>query len=331
LPADVLRFDPDDPTWSSVESATEDPHRVRRALQLFATKVLIPSSLRPAAEILAWAAGTTRDAASTEGLVTPIQGARALLALARMTPSSRAVLDELLGHAGSRAEQALLLKLVAARAQQPSLVDDLRALATKIRGKPLRWLVENTTPYGSSFGAGIKQSYKDSCMPAIKLLAEAEVDPLFALDMREGATLASEEKRELESEGGVAVARDDFEHGRGTRDHELLFTLGKELDEQTEVLSRADMDETTVDRMAQLLEEGVDIPLRIATAADTVAHSVIAVDVRKDGDERWFRVHDPWTGSSEWFPAEAILHGNLFPTDRGVARHVTHVYLLQPT
>ena len=326
-----LRFDAQSPRWAAVIASAADPERAQRCLGVFAGRVTVPADLEPAAEVLAWAAGTTRDAASTEGLVTPIQGARALSTLATAPAQVRALVRELVDDAGSTAEKALILKAVAARARSldaPSFESDLRAFASTIRGKPLRWLLENTTTYGTSFGGGIKQSWKDSCMPAIKLLAEAEADPVAALAMHATPTaLSDEERHELESFGGVAVPREDLGHGRGTRDHELLFKMASELDEKIEVIERSDLTAQHLDRMEVLLLEGVDLPLRIATAANTVAHSVIVVDAKRDNGKRLFRVHDPWTGISTWFDDDAFLTGWLIPTDHGEPRRVTHLYL----
>src|SRR5262249_42362312 len=146
--------------WRRVVDSALDPDRVRHALSLFSARVVIDTkdtTLAHYAAILAWAAGTARDDAGTEGLVTPIQSARALQALSQLPVQSHArhVVHELVARANDDRERAVLLKAVAHRAlilDKPGFDDDMNALFAAIYGKTLHWLLEKTTCYGSDFG-----------------------------------------------------------------------------------------------------------------------------------------------------------------------------------
>ncbi|HEY4223993.1 MAG TPA: hypothetical protein VGO62_21705, partial [Myxococcota bacterium] len=249
----VLHIDAAQPPWSSIVAEARSPERVRRALVLFAS-ASVPADLGDDARVLAWAAGTARDAGESEGLVAPVQGMHALTALAAGSRTLRALTTDLLAHAESDGERATILKEVGAHAS----IDDVREVATRIRGRDFAWLIEHTTPYGTATASGIKQSYKDSCMPAIDLVARAEIDPLLALRLKDGES-GAREKAELESEGGVAALRGSTEHGRGTRDHSLLLALGSDLGDDTEVLPRARIGANEIDRMEEILADGVDV------------------------------------------------------------------------
>src|SRR5688572_13729971 len=75
----ITSIDPEQELWGRVVAQAKSPDRARDALTLLAGNVdnLDPRLVQHAAAVV-WAAGTTRDGADTEGLVTPVQGMRAL-------------------------------------------------------------------------------------------------------------------------------------------------------------------------------------------------------------------------------------------------------------
>ena len=289
------------------------------------------------------AAGTGRDEADTEGLVTPSQAVRAIEALRGLDADHRQAVTSLLEMARSPAERAILMKGLAARKARTDAdwLVELIALAGNIRGRSLEWLIAKTTLYGLEGDPGWQQHWAASCGPAVQLVARAENDPWWALKLEEAlrtpSAVAEIERDILESAGGDALeVRGTKEPGdRGSwlldyadraivgsgMQYELVTPRTDLIPTQKQPRSSADqlLDEA-IDEMEATVRRGDDVPLGLTWQedgdGDESGHYVLVVDVRQQGYERRWRIHDPWTGMTRW-------HG-----DRWLRRGIERVHAL---
>lgn len=315
--------------WSAVLDQARNRGRAELALDLFDKSIPLESRWARDAAILVWAAGTGRDKHDTEGLVTPVQGLKALHRLHHLAVPAQAAVEQILGSAGSVGERATLLKLIAARmnASDESLLADLRALAELISGQSLRWLIDHTTAYGLEHKRGERQADVTGCGPTVWDLARAEADPLAALhitldpfdplDARSHS--ARTQRAVLEAAGGRGVSIRDWlesnasvDRGTGT---DLATYLESALESAGTPFARYAWDELPhSDRLKllhaadQLVRIGYDVPVLTRPAAGP-AHYEVVVDVSSLLGRRIWRVHDPVNGRTRWVGDRALLEG----------------------
>ncbi len=351
--------------FAAIVDAARDPARARLCKDVVLRLGLPASStLQAATATLVWAAGA--GARGEEGLVTPIQAARALECLHGAAPALQEAFAALSTSAASDGERAVLLKALAARSErrgEPGIGKELAAIAKQVRGQSLDWLLEHTTVRETTTRPGLRQAWTTSCVPTVKLLAEAEHDPAIALRItRDAATMNAidsfsslTQRDTLEQFGGMARARatDDpapqerrgplaawmggllksvertVFPGEGASMGQVMPALADVLAGEVERIPRAKFDAAILERIVDDVRRGEDVPLRIEPKdGEGPGHAVIVVDCVVAGDERTFRVHDPATGRTVPVDARALLVGTLLPTKAGAVRHVTDVYFL---
>ena len=274
--------------WGSASSAIRDRSRCEHCLRLFTEAKVLTPLFQDAASTLIWAAGTGRDQVATEGLVTPVQGLRALRVLMSLTGEQGETIRSLLKQASSAGEYAVLLKGLAARTTRtmdPQFVTEMKELAHLIRGRDLSWLIDKTTCYGIDGLRGFRTFFTADCGTTARLLEEAENDPLLALriklDPGYGQSLnslaAKNQRQVLEAAGGVAVPRDIFERfrtgssflsGRGSPLSQYINSAGQDSGFRYRCISWQRKSPAERLRMLDIMEHrvtrGHDFPLRIA-------------------------------------------------------------------
>ena len=114
--AAYVGFDAGAADWKAVIAGCPNTVRATRCIEVFAKRLpKLDPGLQTLAQVLVVAAGTGRDSRMTEGLITPMQGVRALDAMSLAPPALRAVVDRLLKNAAGDDERAVILKGLAAR------------------------------------------------------------------------------------------------------------------------------------------------------------------------------------------------------------------------
>lgn len=341
------------PLWRAVLAAATNPGRAGIALDLLRARGVVEAGNARDAAVLVWAAGTTRDAAETEGLVTPVQGLRALEKLRATAPATRAAVVALLDAAGSTAERAVLLKGLAARTtrEDGALLSELTELAARVRGRPLDALARDTTGYGlaatieaarsrgAADGQGVTQAFRQACGPSIRVLAEAEIDPLLALRLSDDLRAPDDprsvsgtlQRRVLDEQGAPAHRRDVLGKLRALLAGEHGTNLGSYLQAAFEGLGVSfvevpwdNLDDArktaSLDELERRLHLGLDVPLHVVDARGGAGHYVCLVDAATLSGKRAWRVHDPDTGRTRWIDDQALARGAVTADGRRLSR-----------
>lgn len=342
------RLDAAHPAWAAVLASATNVERAGVALETLRERGVVDEGNARDAAVLVWAAGTTRDAAFTEGLVAPIQGLRALQALAALPPRRRADVVAVLDGAASVAERAVLLKALAARATRldDRAVVEIGAVGRAIRGASLEELVRRTTGYGlarsiehgrahlAAVGeGGVTQAFRQACGPSVRLLAEAEIDPAVALALSDdlrfptGAPSTAEtfQRALLQAEGGTVHRRDFFGTLRAQFSDERGTNLGGYLQGAYDGLGvsfsevpwanvPAARRASSLDELERRLQLGLDVPLRLV-AKNGDGHYAMLVDAAAIAGKRAWRVHDPRSGKTRWIGDDELTRGKV--GDRG--------------
>ncbi|MCC7386432.1 MAG: hypothetical protein IT384_31630 [Deltaproteobacteria bacterium] len=328
----AVSWDPSSEVWQRILAQTANPDRARVALELFGRSLEgLEGRWAMEAAVLVWAAGTGRDGPGTEGLVTPIQGAKALRRIQHMEPALRSFVDGLLNATASSAERAVLLKGIAARVTReddPSLRGELTELAGLVHGQSLDWMIAHTTAYGLETQDGLQQAHVKSCAPTIAQLAKAENDPLAALaialdpfdPLDERSLAAREQKRMLEAAGGEAVSLRLYAllEGKipGGRGSDLRAFLEEALRDAGIGWNCYDWAGLTAKEKKSLLDIaekrlllGYDLPLFLTEPGTSEGHYRLLTDVTYEQGRRAWRVHDTILGKSRYLSDDAFLKG----------------------
>ncbi len=350
--AAYVAFDTGAADWKAVAARCPNTERATRCIEVFAKRLPgLDPGLETLAKVLVAAAGTGRDSRMTEGLITPLQGVRARDAMSLAPPALRAVVDGLLKKAASDNERAVILKGLAARRERlsdPAAQTELKKLATLIRGHDREWLIDKTTGLAAVDEHGLRQAWTTSCVPTVKLVAEAEVDPLLALrvmldprSMNAADSFAGKtERKTLEAFGGVARPRPipenaavmklhEFRTGRGsgTKMVEVVPRFWDELGGKTTRYGEDRLDDKLVGKIAEHLRDGYDVPMRIGYRNGLkVGHAILAVDCHVDGGVASFRLYNPATGKTAWVKETDLFSSPVFATKNG-DRFISDVYL----
>ena len=201
---------------------------------------------------------------------------------------------------------------------------ELEEFAKKISGKDEKWLNDNLRLVGDSHGKGIEQQWSYSCGPTTVEAIKGELDPLYALKVREenpnfqsadnadatklNPKLAEDQKQMLQGGGGVATSRDDPE-GKGAG---LVFKtlLNKQTDStglvyDSKVLGSDVAVGDALNTMEDGVKKGVPVPITVGDSAHPYAHAALVVAV-DDGPPRTFTIHDPYYGKTDTFTEDQI-------------------------
>lgn len=123
---------------------------------------------------------------------------RASAAVEKMPPAEMAAYEQIYGAAENPAQQVMLERAVAAGRS----VEEVRALAGQMRGKTEAQLLKEFT------GHGMYQHFMESCVPASFQIARAELDPVYAAQMRaDPVAMAREQSAALQATGGRRAQR----------------------------------------------------------------------------------------------------------------------------
>lgn len=242
---------------------------------------------------------------------------RAQAAFDAMTPEEQDAFAGLLAQHSDPAEQAYLLRALAAGNE----LADLEWFSDEIQGRGGQWLDDNARLVG---GSALTQQFGHSCVPTTAQALRGELDPIYALRMRldgdvhsvdpsnpyaHNLETAVEQQTLLFREGGLPVARDQS-GGLGTPwagyegladevgsaigvDYELVRTAGKDNALAAEILDAN-------------LEAGVPTPLGIFGPSS--AHAVLAVDRRELGNGGVeYQIYDPWYGTLTWVDRADVI------------------------
>ncbi len=233
-----------------------------------------------------------------------------------LTPAEQAEFAGLLRNHEDPAEQAYLLRSLGAG----NSMEDLEWFSGQIEGRGAEWLDQNARLAG---GQALTQQWHDSCAPTSSQVLRGELDPVYALRMRQAGdpyavdpanpsahnpTTAAEQRALLLREGGVAVSRDGF-GGRGVsvQGYENLVDSAGE---------RAGLDFRSVEtdgvddrRAGEILDANLrqGIPTPMAIYGPNSGHAVLAVDRREAADGSVdYQIYDPWHGTLTWVSRDDV-------------------------
>lgn len=185
---------------------------------------------------------------------------------------------------------------------------DIIPFAYRIYSKDHEWLENNLRLTRQSDGRGLQQSWNDSCGPTTAQAIQGELDPIYALNVREnnpaidqgnGSTtgpnsaIATDQRNILESEGGVAVER-GASGGNGMGMTPLMRYIKDRTGVDYEVVYAASDQAGGVDAINGILAQGLPVPIRVARVNNTGGHFVLITN--RVGQN--YNIHDVWAGSS---------------------------------
>jgi hypothetical protein len=179
---------------------------------------------------------------------------------------------------------------------------------------------------------GLKQQFQTSCVPTSGQVLRADVDPIYALEVRRRSpnlhaaddrdglllnpAVAAEQKAELEAFGGEARGRT---MGGAGVPWEKMADLYNARAPQTGVTyqlvdleERQDLDDgAMLDAIVTQLEQGIPTPLLVGIDGAAKLHAMIALEVTGSGDAQQLLVHDPWEGKTTWVTRDQVLAHDL--------------------
>lgn len=272
--------------------------------------------------------GIARDLASLAQLLR-LQGL-----LGTLTPGQRQRLRALLDATTCEAAGVFILKAYAAGEPWDLLVQ----YAAEMQGMPEEEIIRRSTMRDDP---DLTQQWQDACAPATVQTAAGEADPRFAWELSKLADVASigiesalaqQQKEWLEAYGGRAVPRGET-GGIGIQLQGMLNDL---LPPVTGARYRATQRTNlshALDLIAARLQAGYDVPLCFQWSytgpADAVYHFSLALAVRGTPGDRWFLIHEVWSGRTAWVHERAIAADRLDPITDGYV-HLYYYYLPEP-
>lgn len=241
---------------------------------------------------------------------------QARAAFEALSPEEQAEFAGLLRNHEDPAEQAYLLRALAAGNE----LDDLEWFSGQIQGRGAEWLDHNARLAG---GQPLTQQWHDSCAPTASQVLRGELDPIYALRMRQAGdpyavdpanpsahnpTTAAEQRTLLLREGGVAVSR-DASGGAGVSVagyENLVDTAGERVGLD---FSPVETEGLADGRAGEILDANLrrGIPTPMAIFAPGSGHAVLAVDRREGADGRVdYQIYDPWHGTLTWVSRDDV-------------------------
>jgi hypothetical protein len=277
-------------------------------------------------------AGVSRDLAGAN------QARELAGSLGRLSAGQLTTLANLMNQAGTQAEQVFILKAYVAGEPWQNIVN----YANEMRGKPEYDVIRRSTMRDD---ADVIQQWQDGCGPTVMQTAAGEADPRYAWELNKGgdiskiapygenAALAAQQKQWLEQYGGIAVERGQS-GGQGIALSQMLNDLLTPITHASYQTQEASSPGQAVEQVAQKLEGGTDVPLRIswgqAGTSGDVGHFVLAMATRGTPGARELQIHDPWTGRTAWVSEANIANNNFAPIFNNYAR-LSHFYAPQAT
>lgn len=274
----------------------------------------VTSGVLGEADQLLLAAATARV-----GIMGEAQATRAVARLAALDPAERSAFQELANHAAAPLERAFLYKALGAG----STPAEITAFAEAIHGWPNERLLtelslaDAITTDGQQ--SGLIQQFNGSCVVTTAQLLRGEVDPVYALELRRqnpklhdadehdpfklNPSLAKDQGAQLDRAGGYPTPR--IQGGVGVK-HTVIDTLYNAHTDRSGFVyalsSIGDSPELTtdvlLDRLANQLERGIPTPVLVGDSISAKRHAMLALEVRGEGADQQFLLHDPWSGNT---------------------------------
>lgn len=301
-------------------------------------------------------------AAGTEGNMGYDQAVRAGQALTRMPRADFDRVQGMLSRAGQRnghtvpgadpqLERSLILESVAARysrigERNPAeaamgdgttrsprrYIDEVAEYADQIRGRHRGELLQRSTLIdmeGYRSSGGVRQSWDNSCVPTAGQYARAEADPIYAWRAHENPALLREEQAgQLIAYGGQPAPR-GRSGGSGIGGEELysdtLSPQTGEIYESHPVGSTPAERRESMDRMAQALDRGADVPISVRWN-DHSGHRFVATDVHQGPNGREFLISDPANGHTRWYSESELVSDQTDFGNTGTG-HVNRIFI----
>lgn len=335
-----------DDRCSAADQARDAAERAEKLLRDLAGAArlshLSGSRLDPVSELVIADAGGGGDA--DELILTPIMADRASEAIDRLSPRDRQHMDELLAHTKSPEEQAYLLKALAAGysvaevAEFDQLIHD--------HGNDPRWLRDRLAPLDvtdasgdqpgehtqtTSHGRDWTQGPYPTCVASSNVMARAQVDPLYALQLTTGGhpgdpafdspdafadRLRDEQQRVYD--GGrdwrqklPIVGSDGMTSAQSESiaNENIAPRTGVEYDNRD--MDNADERRDVLRQAEQAVDQGIPVPF--ASRNSDGGHEMLIVG--HDGD--MIQVYNPW-GYTVWVSEEDFVNGQMDAVQQGV-------------
>lgn len=290
------------------------------------------SALDPVSELLIADAGGGGDA--DELILSPIMADRAQEAINRLNPADRERLDQLLSQAKSPEEQAYILKALGAgyNMDQVTKFDQL----IHDHGDDPAWLKQRLSPldntgYDLSDAGGTHtapqthgqtwtQGPHPTCVASSNVMARANVDPLYALQLTTGghpgdpahdnaASFAQRLRDEQQRvyDGGRSwvddlplIGGDGMSSGQSEDIANEHIAPRTGVSYENEDLDNADERRAALERAERAVDQGIPVPFA------TESHEMLIVG--HDGD--MIQIYNPW-GYTVWMKEEDFINGNM--------------------
>jgi hypothetical protein len=125
-----------------------------------------------------------------------------------------------------------------------------------------------------------------------------------------------------------AMRADGSTRGKGMSGREAFNAIaqqGTHVDYDYQRVPRGKLAQYT-DQIAELLQDGQDVGLRVADGDET-GHYMMIADVRGDGASRRFQVGDPWSGKNAWVSEAELVDGSFLKDVFDMSYpEITHFY-----
>lgn len=250
-------------------------------------------------------------------VLSPYLREQAREALEALGPEEQGRFGELLESLeGSPLHQAYLTKALAAG----NSVEDLEWFRDAIQGQDADWLRSNATLIGE---APLVQSFTDSCVPTVAQALQGELDPVYALRHRLAevddedpdrfnAQVSGEQRRMLEGQGGVAVARSE-KGGRGVPSNKGYEWLADGAANEAGIDFRLEDTRGDPEAALEILDRNLTwgIPTPTGIGSQRSGHALLAVERRGEGEDAEYLIYDPWLGGLQWVDRATIRAGRV--------------------
>jgi hypothetical protein len=282
----------------------------------------------------------TATAGGRKGVIGRHQAGQAAQALGEMSNSDYQAIAGALAKTGkgggadasAETEGALILKAAAPRRDafadpKSGARDEVLRFADAIRGQPRSANVTKTNLMGiNDQTKGLQQHWGNSCVPTTAEMLKADTDPIYAMQMNTFDTPHSTKLGVLSIEQGLVLMNNGQKlNGNGISAGPVLNSMDEPVTHQTYGTESVDSTPAgraaAVNKMESLLNQGIDVPIRVQWASGG-GHAQLLSDVQGKAPNRQFLLNDPYAGVSAWVTENDIATS---PNHVFQAK-ITHIY-----